>query len=66
MPSASLQTDRLPVSFELYSKNGRLMGSYATQVEAERHLGASFHAKYVVGVASNGDRICLVDRKELS
>jgi len=41
------------------------MGSYETQAEAERMLGASFQAKYVVGVASNGDRICIVDRKEL-
>lgn len=56
---------RIPVSYELYSKNGKLMGSYATREEAERHLGASFQAKYVVGVATNGDRICIVDRKEL-
>lgn len=57
--------DRLPVSFELYSLNGRLMGSFATQVEAERHLDAAFNAKYVVGVATNGDRICIRERTEL-
>ena len=57
--------DREPVSYELYSKNGRLLGSYATKVEAERHLGAAYHAKFLVGVATNGDRICLIDRTEL-
>jgi hypothetical protein len=57
--------DRLPASYELYSKNGKLMGSYATQIEAERHLGAAFNAKFLVGVATNGDRICLIEREEL-
>lgn len=65
MPNASLHTDRLPVSYELYSKHGKLLGRYGTQTEAERMLGVAFHAKYVVGVATNGERICLVERKEL-
>lgn len=57
--------DNKPVSFELYSNNGRLLGSYATEVEAQRHLDATYHAKFLVGVATNGDRICLRDRTEL-
>lgn len=58
--------DNLPVSFQVYSKNGRLLGDYATEAEAERILGTAFHAKYLVGVATNGDKICLRERKELS
>ena len=57
--------DREPVAFELYSRLGRLLGSYATQAEAERMLGCAFNAKYVVGVAANSDRIVLRDREEL-
>jgi hypothetical protein len=65
MDASTAITDRTPVRFELYSKNGRLMGTYATQTEAERHLGAAFNGKFVVGVASNGERICLREREEL-
>ena len=63
---AAVAADRLPVSYEVYSLNGRLMGSYATQLEAERALGHSYNAKYLIGVATNGDRICIQERKELS
>jgi hypothetical protein len=54
-----------PTRYELYSQHGRLMGSYETQAEAERMLGVAFNAKFVVGVAMNGDRICLREREEL-
>jgi hypothetical protein len=57
--------DRHPVSFEVYSLNGRLMGSYETRPEAERMLGVAFNAKYLIGVATNGDKICIHERAEL-
>lgn len=60
-----MAVDQLPVSYEVYSANGRKLGEYATQVEAERALGHSFQAKYLIGVATNGDRICIQERKEL-
>lgn len=65
MSVASTAPDRTPVLFEVYSKNGRLMDSFATQVEAERHCDVWHNAKFLVGVATNGDRICLREREEL-
>ncbi len=63
--AAKRKADDEPVSFEVYSKNGRMLGAYATQVEAERILGTAFHAKFLIGVATNGDKICLREREEL-
>lgn len=62
---AKAKADATPASYEVYSLNGRLLGDYQTRVEAERMLGVAFNAKYLIGVATNGDRICIAERKEL-
>lgn len=65
MAKAPAANDRLPVSFEIYSKNGRLLDAVETRQRAEQLLDVWHNAKYLVGVATNGDRICLRERKEL-
>ena len=60
-----MTTNDLPVRFDIYSKNGKLMDSKATKAEAERLMAVWFNAQYVVGVATNGDQIVVAERKEL-
>ena len=57
--------DKLPARFELYSKNGLKLGEAETQVRGEQLLGVWHNAKFLVSVASNGDRVCLSERREL-
>ena len=54
-----------PIRYEIYSRNGRLLDLVATQTRAEQLLAAWHNAKYLVGVASNGDRIVIREREEL-
>jgi hypothetical protein len=57
--------DATPVNFEIYSKNGRLLDTVDNQTRGEQLLDVWCSAKFLVGVAANGDRTCVRERTEL-
>lgn len=60
-----MATERQYDRFELYSIHGLLLGSYATQVEAERHLGVAYHSLCIIGVRPGGKREIVLEREEM-
>ena len=63
--TASKALPQVAERFDVYSRLGRLLDSKATQVEAERLMGACFEAKYVVAVFPGGSSYVVSQRKEL-
>lgn len=51
--------------YEVYSRLGQLRGNFPTLTEAERLLGASVDAQYIVAVTWDDRRVTILERKEL-
>ena len=55
----------IPIRYELYSRHGRLLDCTDSETRAKELFGEWPSAKFLVGVADNGDRIVIAERKEI-
>ena len=53
------------VRYEVYSTQGKLLGAFVSQADAERVLGVWFNARCVIRVFPRGERLVVAEREEL-